>query len=157
MDDDERLARIVEGLADLARHTPVIFPIHPRTRERLEPMGDAHRLLAAGVVCGPPLGYLDFVSMLTGAGAVVTDSATVREEASAIGVRCYSLRTSTESRITITQGTNTLVGDPRDLADVRASAGGPRPCAIPWRDGRAARRIADALAARYSLTQAARS
>ena len=87
----------------------------------------------------------------------MTDSATVREEASAIGVRCYLLHASTESPITITQGTSILVGDPRDLADVRASAGRPTPCAIPGWDGRAADRIADALAARYSLARAARS
>ena len=156
VDDDERLARIVEALAGLARHVPVIFPLHPRTRERLKPMGDAHRLLAAGVLCGPPLGYLDFLSLQSGAGAIVTDSGTVQEESSALGVRCYTLRACTERTITLTHGTNVLLGDdPRDLTDVRLAAGPPTPCAIPLWDGRASARIADALVANYALVRAA--
>ena len=156
VDDDERLARIVEAMAGLARRVPIIFPLHPRTRERLKPMGDAHRLLAAGVLCGPPLGYLDFVSLQWGAGAVVTDSGTVQEETSVLGVRCYTLRSSTERPITLTHGTNVLLGDdPRDLADVRLGSGSPTPCAIPLWDGRAAERIADALIANYALVRAA--
>ena len=99
VDDDERLARIVEALAALADRVPVIFPLHPRTRRRLKPMGDAHRLLAAGVLCGPPLGYLDFLSLQSGAGAVVTDSGTVQEETSALGVGGPGAsRTSARSR-----------------------------------------------------------
>jgi UDP-N-acetylglucosamine 2-epimerase (non-hydrolysing) len=156
VDDDERLARIVEALAGLARRVPVIFPLHPRTRERLKPMGDAHRLLAAGVLCGPPLGYIDFLSLQSGAGAVVTDSGTVQEETSALGVRCYTLRASTERAITLTHGTNALLGDdPRDLADVRLASGPPTPSAIPLWDGRAATRVADALVANYALVRAA--
>jgi UDP-N-acetylglucosamine 2-epimerase (non-hydrolysing) len=156
VDDDERLARIVEALAGLASRVPVIFPLHPRTRERLRPMGDAHRLLAAGVVCGPPLGYLDFVSLQCGAGAVVTDSGTVQEETSALGVRCYTLRSSTERPVTVTHGTNQLLGDdPRDVAAVRADAKPTVPCAIPLWDGKAGRRIAEAIVANYALVRAA--
>ena len=156
VDDDERLARIVEALASLAARVPVVFPLHPRTRRRLKPMGDAHRLLAAGVLCGPPLGYLDFLSLQAGAGAIVTDSGTVQEEASALGVRCYTLRSSTERTITLTHGTNTLLGDdPRDIADVRPSPAPPTPCAIPQWDGRAGERIAGALVANYALVRAA--
>ena len=156
VDDDERLARIVEALAGLAREVPVIFPLHPRTRQRLKPMGDAHRLLAAGVLCGPPLGYLDFLSLQAGAGAVVTDSGTLQEETSALGISCYTLRASTERTITLTHGTNALLGDdPRDLADVRPAAFAPTPCAIPAWDGRAGERIADALVANYAIVRAA--
>ena len=156
VDDDERLARIVEALAALAERVPVIFPLHPRTRARLKPMGDAHRLLAAGVLCGPPLRYLDFLSLQTGAGAIVTDSGTIQEEASALGVPCFTLRSSTERAITLTHGTNALLGlDPRDLADVRIAAGAPTPCAIPLWDGRAGERVADALVANYALVRAA--
>ena len=156
VDDDERLARIVEALAALAGRVPVIFPMHPRTRQRLMPMGDAHRLLAAGVLCGPPLAYLDFLSLQAGAGAVVTDSGTVQEEASALGVRCFTLRSSTERTVTLTHGTNTLLGDdPRDLADVGLAHGAPTPAAIPLWDGRAGERIADALVANYALVRAA--
>ncbi len=155
VDDDERLARIVEALAALASQVPVIFPLHPRTRRRLKPMGDAHRLLAAGVLCGPPLSYLDFLSLQTGAGAIVTDSGTVQEEASALGVRCYTLRSSTERTITLTHGTNVLLGDdPRDVADVRPSNADPTPCAIPLWDGRSGERVAEALIANYALVRA---
>jgi UDP-N-acetylglucosamine 2-epimerase (non-hydrolysing) len=154
VDDDERLARIVEALAALARRVPVIFPLHPRTRARLQPMGDAHRLLAAGVLCGPPLRYLDFLSLQTGAGAVITDSGTVQEETSALGVPCYTVREATEREITLTHGTNVLLGDPRDIADVRPHAGAPVPRAIPLWDGRAAERVARELVANYALVRA---
>jgi len=156
VDDDERLARIVEALAALADRLPVIFPLHPRTRQRLKPMGDAHRLLAAGVLCGPPLRYLDFLSLQAGAGAVITDSGTIQEEASALGVRCFTLRSSTERAITLTHGTNAMLGlDPRDLADVNIAAGPPTPCAIPLWDGRAGERVAETLVANYALVRAA--
>jgi UDP-N-acetylglucosamine 2-epimerase (non-hydrolysing) len=154
VDDDERLARIVEALAALALEVPVVFPLHPRTRRRLEPMGDAHRLLAAGVLCGPPLAYLDFLSLQSGAGAVVTDSGTVQEESSALGLRCFTLRSTTERAVTLTHGTNALLDDPRDLAEVRPSAAGPTPAAIPLWDGRAGERIAAALVANYALVRA---
>jgi UDP-N-acetylglucosamine 2-epimerase (non-hydrolysing) len=155
VDQDERLARIVEALAALAQDVPVIFPVHPRTRERLRPMGDAHRLLQAGVLCAPPLGYVDFLSLQTAAGAVVTDSGTVQEETSALGVRCYTLRTATEREITVSHGTNVLLGDdPRDIADVQPSRAAPTPCAIPYWDGRTAARVARALVANYALVRA---
>ena len=156
VDDDERLARIVESLAALAREVPVIFPLHPRTCARLQLMGDSHRLLEAGVLCGPPLRYLDFLSLLTGAGAVITDSGTVQEETSALGVPCYTLRAATEREITVSHGTNVLVAtDPRDLSDVLPVAAARTPCAIPLWDGRAAERIARVLVANYALVAAA--
>jgi UDP-N-acetylglucosamine 2-epimerase (non-hydrolysing) len=156
VDDDERLARIVEALAALAGRVPVVFPLHPRTRERLGLMGDAHRLLAAGAICGPPLSYLDFLSLEAGAGAVVTDSSTVQEETTALGVRCFTLRATTERVTTLTYGTNSLLGaDPRDIADVASSLAPPTPCVVPLWDGRAGERIADALVAGYALVRAA--
>jgi UDP-N-acetylglucosamine 2-epimerase (non-hydrolysing) len=154
VDHDERLARIVEALAALARRVPVIFPLHPRTRAHLQPMGDAHRLLEAGVVCVPPLRYLDFLSLQIGAGAVITDSGTVQEETAALGVTCYTLRAATEREITLTHGTNVLLGDdPRDIADVRPSACDPVPRAIPLWDARAAQRVARVLVANYALVR----
>jgi UDP-N-acetylglucosamine 2-epimerase (non-hydrolysing) len=155
LDDDERLARIVEALAALAAETPVVFPLHPGTRERLAPMGDVHRLLAAGVLCEHPLGYIDFLSLEAGAGAIVTDSGTVQEEASALGVPCFTLLASTERTITLTHGTNVLLGDdPRDLVEVRPTADDSTPAAIPLWDGHAGQRVADALIANYGLVRA---
>ena len=70
--------------------------------------------------CLEPVGYLDFLSLQTGAGAIVTDSGGVQEEASALGVPCFTLRPNTERPITITHGTNTLLGeDPAAIADIR--------------------------------------
>ena len=85
----------------------VLFPIHPRTRARLAgwPAGAPR---GAGVGCLEPLGYLDFLSLESGAGVIVTDSGGVQEEAAALGVPCYTLRPNTERPITIVQGTNTL-------------------------------------------------
>lgn len=156
IDCDERLAYVVEALARLAGEVPVVFPLHPRTRLRLEPMGDAHRLLGAGVRCTPALPYLDFLSLTSGAGAVVTDSGTLQEETAALGIACYTLRSATERTITLTHGTNVLLGDdPRAIADVRPSGAPPTPCAIPLWDGRAGERVADAMVANYALVRAA--
>ncbi len=156
VDDDERLARIVEGLAALAGRVPVVFSMHPRTRARLEEMGDAHRLVAAGVRCVPPLPYVEFLSLQAGAGAVVTDSGAVQVEASALGVSCFTLGASTEREATVVQGTNRLLGyDPRDIAVVRPrpAMAGRRP--IPLWDGQAGERMASELIASYALVRTA--
>jgi len=155
VDDDERLARIVEGIAGLAGRVPVVLPLHPRTRERLKRMGDVHRLLAAGVLCGPPVSYLDFVSLEIGAAAVVTDGGVVQEEASALGVRCFTLRRSSERITTLTHGTNQLVGDDlRDIRDLTIGASERTPAAVSAWDGHAGERIAGALTANYAIVRA---
>ena len=153
VDDPDRLAAIVGGLVELARSAPVVFPIHPRTRARLEGDGGLTRLEAAGVRCIDPVGYLDFLSMQAGAGAIVTDSGGVQEEASALGVSCFTFRPNTERPITLTHGTNVLLADdPAALAEVRPSPHPPTPCAIPLWDGHAGDRVADVLVANYALT-----
>lgn len=153
VDDPPRLAAIVSGLVGLAAHAPVIFPVHPRTRARLADDGGLARLEAAGVRCIDPLGYLEFLSLEAGAGAIVTDSGGVQEEASALGVSCFTFRPNTERPITLTHGTNVLLADdPAALADVRPSPHPPTPCAIPLWDGHAGDRVADVLVANYALT-----
>jgi UDP-N-acetylglucosamine 2-epimerase (non-hydrolysing) len=98
------------------------------------------------VRCIGPAGYLDFLSLQGAAGAIVTDSGGVQEEASALGVPCYTFRANTERPVTITHGTNVLLGDdPALIADVRPSTLPPTPSAIPLWDGHAAERSADAL------------
>ncbi len=156
VDDPGRLGAIVGGLVALASHAPVVFPIHPRTRARLAADGGLARLETAGVVCIDPLGYLEFLSLQSGAGAIVTDSGGVQEEASALGVSCFTFRPNTERPITLTHGTNVLLADdPAALADVRPSPHSPTPCAIPLWDGHAADRVADVLIANYALTACA--
>jgi UDP-N-acetylglucosamine 2-epimerase (non-hydrolysing) len=138
---------------ELARHAPVVFPVHPRTRARLAGDGGLARLESAGVRCIDPVGYLEFLSLQAGAGAIVTDSGGVQEEASALGVSCFTFRPNTERPITLTHGTNVLLAeDPEALADVRPSPHPPTPCAIPLWDGHAGDRVADVLIANYALT-----
>jgi UDP-N-acetylglucosamine 2-epimerase (non-hydrolysing) len=150
-----RLTGIVGGLIELAAISPVVFPIHPRTRARLIEDGGFERLQAAGVHCIDPVGYLDFLSLQADAGAVVTDSGGVQEETSALGVPCFTFRTSTERPITITHGTNTLLGDdPSELAAVQIPAWDPTPSAIPLWDGHASERLADILVMNYALCAA---
>jgi UDP-N-acetylglucosamine 2-epimerase (non-hydrolysing) len=146
VDDPARLRGIVDGLCSLAEQAPVIFPVHPRTRARLADDAQLDRLEAAGVRCTEPVGYLDFLSLQAGAGTIVTDSGGVQEEASALGVPCFTLRANTERPITISHGTNVLLGDdPAHLREVRLSRRPPTPCAIPLWDGHAAERAADAV------------
>ncbi len=146
VDDPARLGGIVDALCTLASDAPIVFPVHPRTRARLGAGADLERLETAGVRCTEPVGYLDFLSLQAGAGTIVTDSGGVQEEASALGVPCYTLRANTERPVTISHGTNVLLGDdPAALLGVRLSRRPPAPCAIPLWDGHAAERAADAV------------
>jgi UDP-N-acetylglucosamine 2-epimerase (non-hydrolysing) len=148
VDDPARLSAIVDALSLLGRAVPVIFPIHPRTRVRLAESHALELLEGAGVRCSEPVGYVDFLSLQAGAGAIVTDSGGVQEEASALGISCYTFRPNTERPVTLSHGTNMLLGDdPELLAYVRPSRLGPAPCDIPLWDGQAADRTASALIA----------
>ncbi len=147
VDDPVRLSGIVEALVELAGRVAVVFPIHPRTRERLDVQGSIARLASAGVRCLDPLGYLDFLSLELAAGAVITDSGGIQEETSALGVACYTLRANTERPITLAQGTNTLLGDdPRTIAAIHLSRPAIPPPIHLW-DGHAGERAAAILAA----------
>ena len=147
VDDDARLAAIADELANLTSRAPVVFPLHPRTRARLACSGLLGRLEAAGVACLDPLGYIDFLSLETAAGAVLTDSGGIQEETSALGIRCFTLRPNTERPVTLSLGTNHLLGD--DPASIREVMPGPRgaPAEIPGWDGHAGERAAEVLLA----------
>jgi UDP-N-acetylglucosamine 2-epimerase (non-hydrolysing) len=156
VDDPARLARIATALMALAPHCPVVFPVHPRTRARLEASGQLVALENAGVHCVEPLAYLEFLSLQAGAGAIVTDSGGIQEEASALGVDCYTCRPNTERPVTLTHGTNRLLGDdPYEIAGVRPSRRGPTPCLIPLWDGQAGRRTAGVLVSQFGGGSAA--
>jgi UDP-N-acetylglucosamine 2-epimerase (non-hydrolysing) len=146
VDEPARLSAIVTALVEVGRHAPALFPAHPRTLARLADAGLDRELENSGVRCVDPVGYLEFLSLEAGAGAIVTDSGGVQEEASALGVPCYTLRANTERPITISHGTNVLLGDvPAALLQVRPARRPATPCAIPLWDGHAAERAADAL------------
>jgi UDP-N-acetylglucosamine 2-epimerase (non-hydrolysing) len=150
--DDARLDSIVEALSRLAERAALVLCLHPHTRTRLEASGGLHRLAAAGAIFTGPLGYIDFLSLQATAGAVVTDSAGVQEETTILGVRCYTFRRTTERALTLTYGTNILLGDdPEDLDCVIVD--GPLEDAqqpIPGWDGAASRRVAADLRLRVS-------
>ena len=120
VDDPDLLVRTVDGLRTLADDVPVIFPVHPRTRARIADLG-----LGAGdlgrIVLTDPLGYLPFLALEARAKLVLTDSGGVQEETSALGTPCFTLRDSTERPITITDGTNTLLGARPELIATVAS------------------------------------
>lgn len=151
VDEDRTFAGLMQALAEIARDLPVVFPVHPRTRPALRRSPAAAALIDAGAMrLLDPLGYLDFLGLVSDAAVVLTDSGGVQEETTVLGVPCLTLRTSTERPVTIAEGTNLLVGtDPdRILAawrDVRSGAGAAR---VPrfW-DGRAAERIVSVLRA----------
>jgi UDP-N-acetylglucosamine 2-epimerase (non-hydrolysing) len=161
VDDPEQLHRIVTSLVRLAAEgVPIVFPIHPRTVTLLRQSGCFDQLKSAGVLCGEPLGYVDFLSLEAGAGAILTDSGGIQEESTALGVRCYTLRANTERPVTVSLGTNIMLGDnPEAIMRVRPTGRPPVSCTIPLWDGGAGERIArvvsDALVRQRDLVWAA--
>ena len=148
VDDPVTLREILDALSELARDLPVVFSVHPRTRERILAMG--FRAAGTDLRLIEPLGYVDFLRLYSVAALVVTDSGGLQEETTYLGVPCLTLRPNTERPITITHGTNRLVASNRDAivrearSCLRTAAKNSR-VALPLWDGRAADRIVDAL------------
>ncbi len=146
VDRRESLGAILAALGRIARQAPVVFPVHPRTRARL---GEWGLSAPEGVHLLEPLGYLEFLALQERAGVVITDSGGVQEETTYLGVPCLTLRPNTERPVTVSVGTNTIVGHDLELLQgeaARALAGrGKRGRVPPLWDGRAARRIARIL------------
>jgi UDP-N-acetylglucosamine 2-epimerase (non-hydrolysing) len=113
VDDPAQLAHTLMALERIAAHIPVVFPMHPRTRQRLENA----RLDTTRVVVTDPLAYRRFLSLQAGARGVLTDSGGVQEETTALGVPCFTLRDNTERPVTITDGSNVLLGLDPDRID----------------------------------------
>jgi UDP-N-acetylglucosamine 2-epimerase len=143
VDDPQRLAQLVELL--LGIDLPLVLPLHPRTRARLEAAGLLERVQAGAIVL-PPLGYIAFTSLLTRARAVLTDSGGVQKEAYLAGVPCLTLRDSTEWTETIETGWNVLVD--LDAGAAHAALGREPPLERPelYGDGHAADRVVAAMA-----------
>lgn len=150
VDDPARLARLVEVLSRIGKQLPVVFPVHPRTRARLEAAQISQEALKNdGLIVSQPLGYLDFLQLQDAAKVVITDSGGVQEETTALGVPCLTVRDNTERPITITEGTNKLVGANPDVLPGEVDeilAGRSKAGRIPalW-DGKAGERAADAI------------
>jgi UDP-N-acetylglucosamine 2-epimerase (non-hydrolysing) len=147
VDDADVLQGILRAIDRLQRELPVVFPVHPRTRRALN--GELNGLMA-NLRISEPLGYLDFMKLLSHSRLVLTDSGGIQEETTVLGVPCLTLRNNTERPVTIEQGTNTLVG----LDATQVIAAGLRALSEPQRqgrtpelwDGQAASRIVDVLA-----------
>lgn len=141
VDDPGVLAGILEALKEISNTMPVVFPVHPRTARRIQEFGldtDHIRIVE-------PLGYLEFLNLTSNARIVLTDSGGLQEETTILGVPCMTLRHNTERPVTITHGTNMLVGpDKARILDGfrRITGGGWQPAGPPeyW-DGQAAERI----------------
>jgi UDP-N-acetylglucosamine 2-epimerase (non-hydrolysing) len=150
VDDPAQLARLVRVLSSIAARLPIVFPVHPRTRARMESAQISLAALAAqGLSISEPLGYLDFLQLEAAAAVVITDSGGVQEETTALGVPCLTVRDNTERPITISDGTNKLVGSNPDVlpAEVEAVLSGQaRRGTVPelW-DGKAGERAAEAI------------
>ena len=146
VDDRATLLGIMKSLTEIAKDVPVVFPVHPRTRARI----NEFEIKTDGVTLTEPLGYLDFMRLYSGAKLVLTDSGGLQEETTVLGIPCLTLRENTERPITIEMGTNILVGtDPTKIKTAAATAltkGKPSEIKIPplW-DGKAAGRICDEL------------
>ncbi|GIW87700.1 MAG: hypothetical protein KatS3mg108_2024 [Isosphaeraceae bacterium] len=147
VDHPETLGRLMATVGQIARWLPVVFPLHPRTRQQLQHLP---HVLAPGIRTLDPLGYLEFLALMSNARLVLTDSGGIQEETTVLGVPCLTLRENTERPITLEQGTNQLVGlDPARILDtaerVLAHANGPPRRPALW-DGHAAERILNVLA-----------
>ncbi|MDQ3850105.1 MAG: UDP-N-acetylglucosamine 2-epimerase (non-hydrolyzing) [Actinomycetota bacterium] len=143
VDDPQRLARLVELLCGL--DLPVVLPLHPRTRARLQDAGLLERLSRA-VTISPPLGYLAFTALLTRAHAVLTDSGGVQKEAYLAGVPCVTLRDRTEWVETVEAGWNVLVDLDADAACAALRRPAPPRRPALYGDGRAGERVVAAVA-----------
>ncbi|HEX8535548.1 MAG TPA: UDP-N-acetylglucosamine 2-epimerase (non-hydrolyzing), partial [Allosphingosinicella sp.] len=156
VDDPVQLARLVEALVQVQARLPLVFPLHPRTAQRLGAAGLRASLEAAGVKLIDPVPYVRFMSLVMGAAAAITDSGGIQEETTYLGIPCLTLRENTERPITISEGTNRLV-KPETLARSLDEALGRRPGTLPrpalW-DGRTAERCLADLRARSVRNEA---
>ena len=150
VDDPDNLREILGGLRDLSERMPVVFPIHPRTRQRVTEFGLGE--LLDGIRLETPLPYLDTVGLVERAALVLTDSGGLQEETTVLGIPCLTARPNTERPVTITEGTNRLVKSTREdigrsVAEVleRSDAGEFRPSRPEGWDGCAGERVVEAL------------
>jgi UDP-N-acetylglucosamine 2-epimerase (non-hydrolysing) len=151
VDDKKVFGGILDALLAIAEKLPIIFPVHPRTRARIDEFDFANKIADANIKLIEPLGYLDFMRLYSGAKLVLTDSGGLQEETTVLGIPCLTLRHNTERPITIEMGTNVLVGTDADKIKAAAfealdNANQNQSAKIPplW-DGKTAARICDEL------------
>jgi UDP-N-acetylglucosamine 2-epimerase (non-hydrolysing) len=148
VDHLENLSVVVDQLIKLAASIPVVFPVHPRTRLRLEYFNLMNKLRSAGIELLEPLGYIEFMNLIMNCRLVVTDSGGIQEETSYLGVPCLTVRESTERPITLSLGSNQLISilqiEPAAKL-VLEKAAARKNTSIPLWDGHTAERVAESL------------
>jgi UDP-N-acetylglucosamine 2-epimerase (non-hydrolysing) len=146
VDDEPTFRRILAALKAIAAQMPIVFPVHPRTRTRLSAFGLNSDL--SGFVLTEPMGYIDFLTLTSNARIILTDSGGLQEESTALGIPCLTMRENTERPVTITHGTNRLVGtQTKDILEGFQAAlnGSVAPRRPELWDGRTAERIVAVL------------
>jgi UDP-N-acetylglucosamine 2-epimerase (non-hydrolysing) len=157
VDDPKKLVALMDALGQISRELPVVFPVHPRTAKMLEEPKLAQRLSEyPDLKRVTPMGYLDFLCLTSQARLILTDSGGLQEESTAMAVPCLTLRENTERPVTVTVGTNQLVGtDPTAIVEAASAVlkGNGKSGRIPdlW-DGRTAPRIAEVYAKFLSVS-----
>lgn len=151
VDDKKTFGGLLAALGSISERLPIIFPVHPRTRARILEFGFAETIENSQIKLIEPLGYLDFLRLYSGARLVLTDSGGLQEETTALQIPCLTLRENTERPITISHGTNRLVGtNPQKIKQAAFEILGekefsPDAKIPPLWDGQAAERICDVL------------
>jgi UDP-N-acetylglucosamine 2-epimerase (non-hydrolysing) len=157
VDDPKTLTGLMEAMCDVAARCPLVFPVHPRTKKALMAIEHLESVLhfgdgptpLIGIHCLEPMGYLDFMALVANSRLVLTDSGGLQEETTVLGVPCLTLRENTERPVTVTHGTNRIIGsspmrlreEARRILDAPPAAQGSPPL---W-DGHAADRIVNIL------------
>ena len=150
VDDFDTFNRIINSIIEISTKIKIIFPIHPRTRK----MAAKFNLLdhiknSTNIILIEPVGYFDFISLMSKSKFVMTDSGGLQEETTALGIPCITLRENTERPITVSEGTNTIVGTDKDLiistSNEILNSGGKKGQIPDLWDGKSAKRIADVL------------
>ena len=150
VDDCNALIRIIEALEIICERIPIVFPVHPRTKKNAEKFGLTPRLESiSNLIRIGPAGYLDFIALMSNSRLVLTDSGGLQEDTTALAIPCITLRENTERPITVTEGSNVIVGNDTSMIlsavdDVFESGGKVGQIPDLW-DGNTAKRIADAL------------
>lgn len=157
VDEPQTLKRLIKTLVEASAELPLVFPVHPRTAAQITANGLDKMLADANILRLNPLGYLQLLGLMNEAKVVLTDSGGLQEETTALGVPCITLRENTERPITVTHGTNTIVGTDdkkilKTFRDVLTSGGKAGRIPELW-DGQAAERIANDLFETYAWRQ----